>query len=143
INRSSGRSFMTLLTAARLGILAGAIGIAAFATGAQAQAQAPKANGETLKFQNYSGTTGNMHAIVAKAKGFCEKYNFHCELATINSTSLGLQALVGKSIDVTQGGSDLLAASILAGADIRIIGLSLPNNELAGSVRRAGAPPPP
>src|SRR5262249_21219697 len=98
-------------------------------------AEAPKANGETLKIQNYSGTTGNMHAIVAKAKGFCEKYNFHCEPTTINSTSLGLQALVGKSIDVTQGGSDLLAASILAGADIRIIGLSLPNNVLAVAVR--------
>ena len=82
-----------------------------------------------------ASTTGNMHAIVARAKGFCEKYNFHCELATINSTSLGLQALIGNSIDVTQGGADLVAASILAGANIRIVGLSLPNNVLSISVR--------
>src|ERR1700753_1298616 len=123
--------FMKILTS--VGLISAAIGLVGM-TGA-ASAQAPKANGETLKIQNYSGTTGNMHAIVAKAKGFCEKYNFHCEPTTINSTSLGLQALIGKSIDVTQGGSDLIAASIIAGADIRIIGLSLPNNVLAVSVR--------
>ena len=35
-----------------------------------ALAQTPKANGETLNIQNYAGTTGNMHAVVAKAKGF-------------------------------------------------------------------------
>jgi hypothetical protein len=34
-----------------------------------AHAQAPKANGETLNIQNYAGTTGNMHAVVARAKG--------------------------------------------------------------------------
>src|SRR5215475_8230114 len=113
---------MSVLTSARGAFLAAAVGLFAFAS--SASAQTPKANGETLKIQNYSGTTGNMHAIVAKAKGFCEKYNFHCEPTTINSTSLGLQALVGKSIDVTQGG-----------ADIRIIGLSLPNNVLSVSVR--------
>ena len=72
---------MGFLTSARYAVLAAAIGLVGI-TGT-ATAQTPKANGETLKFQNYSGTTGNMHAIVAKAKGFCEKYNFHCELATI------------------------------------------------------------
>ena len=130
---------MSVLTSARAGFLAAAVGL--FAIAGQAAAQTPKANGETLKIQNYSGTTGNMHAIVAKAKGFCEKYNFHCEPTTINSTSLGLQALIGKSIDVTQGGADLVAASIVAGADIRIVGLSLPNNVLAVSVRNDVALP--
>src|SRR5262245_22103938 len=48
-----------------------------------AAAQTPKANGETLNIQNYAGTTGNMHAIIAKAKGFCQKYNFTCEVKTI------------------------------------------------------------
>src|SRR5437016_927951 len=84
-------------------------------------AQTPRANGETLKLQVYAGTLGNMHATIAKTKGFCEKYNFHCELVTINSTPLGLQALVGKSIDVSLGGADLVAASIVAGADVAII----------------------
>lgn len=102
---------------------------------AAAAAQSPRANGETLKFQNYAGSPGNMHAVVAKAKGFCEKYNFHCELANINSVALGLQALIGKSIDVTQGGADLVAASIIAGADIAVVGLSQPAKSVSISVR--------
>ena len=54
---------------------------------AAVHAQAPKANGETLNIQNYAGTTGNMHAIIAKEKGFCDKYGFKCEIKVINSTS--------------------------------------------------------
>ena len=73
------------------GLLALALGVT------HAAAQTPRANGETVGIQNYASTTGNMHAIVAKEKGFCEKYNFKCEIKTINSTSLGLQALVGKT----------------------------------------------
>lgn len=100
-----------------------------------AGAQTPRANGETLKIQNYAGTTGNMHAVVAKAKGFCEKYNFKCETAIINSTVLGMQALLGKSIDVVQGGGDVVAATLAAGGDVTIVGVSLPNNVLSVSVR--------
>ena len=100
-----------------------------------AAAEAPKANGETLNIQNYAGTTGNMHAIIAKAKGFCEKYNFHCELKTINSAALGIQALIGKTIDVAQGGTELAAASQIAGGDVVVVATSLPDNVLSVSTR--------
>jgi NitT/TauT family transport system substrate-binding protein len=100
-----------------------------------ALAQAPKANGETLNIQNYAGTTGNMHAVVAKAKGLCTKYNFTCELKTLNSGTLGLQALVGKTIDVSLTGTLLAAQTVAAGGDVVIVGTSLPNNVLAVSVR--------
>src|SRR5215470_1661371 len=80
-----------------------------------ALAQTPKAKGETLNIQNYAGTTGNMHAVVAKAKGFCDKYNFKCELKALNSGVLGLQALVGKTIDVSQTGTLLAAQTVAAG----------------------------
>jgi hypothetical protein len=41
---------------------------------ASGPAAAPQANGETPNIQNYAGITGNtLHAIIAKAKGFCEK----------------------------------------------------------------------
>lgn len=115
------------------GVIASSIGL--FVTGDEAAAQTPRANGETVSIQNYASTTGNMHAIVAKEKGFCEKYNFKCELKTISSTSLGLQALVGKTIDVAQGGSDLVGAAVVAGADVVIVGTSLPANVLSISVR--------
>jgi NitT/TauT family transport system substrate-binding protein len=100
-----------------------------------ALAQAPKANGETLRIQNYAGTTGNLHAVIAKSKGFCEKYNFKCELNTINSSVLGLQALIGKTIDVSMGGSDVAAAAVASGGDIVIVGVALANNVMAVSVR--------
>ena len=101
----------------------------------QAAAQTPRANAETLGIQNYASTTGNMHAIIAKEKGFCEKYNFKCEIRTINSTSLGLQALVGKTIDITQSGADLVGTAVAAGAEVVIVGTSLPANVLSISVR--------
>lgn len=80
-------------------VMLAAIAVAGLTGSAVAQ---PRANGETMNIQNYAGTTGNMHAIVAQKKGFCEKYNFKCEVKTLNSGTLGLQALVGKSIDVAR-----------------------------------------
>jgi NitT/TauT family transport system substrate-binding protein len=109
------------------GIGAFAIGVAVLWPVAGA-AQAPRANGETLNIQTYAGTTGNMHAVIAARKGFCEKYNFRCELKTINSGILGLQALVGKTIDVAQTGTEITASTVAAGGDVAIVGISLPNN---------------
>jgi len=50
--------------------------VALAAISGRAAAQAPRANGDTLNVQHYAGPTGNMHAIVAREKGFCEKYVF-------------------------------------------------------------------
>src|ERR1700686_5571812 len=97
----------------------------------RAAAQTPRAHGETGGIQNYASTTGNMHAIIAKEKGFCDKYNFKCEIKILNSTSLGLQALVGKSIDFTQGAADLVGAAVAGGAEVVIVGTSPPAHALA------------
>ena len=102
------------------------LGIVAAVAPVAAMGQSPKANGETLNIQNYAGTTGNMHAVIAAKKGFCEKYNFKCEIKIVNSSILGLQTLIGKSIDVAQTGTGLTAATINAGADIMIVGTSIP-----------------
>src|SRR4029434_1337012 len=100
--------------------------IALAAISGQAAAQTPRANGETVGIQNYASTSGNMHAIIAQENGFCEKYNFKCEIKILNSTSLGLQALVGKSIDFTQGAADLVGAAGGAGAEGGIGGTGIP-----------------
>jgi NitT/TauT family transport system substrate-binding protein len=121
------RSLASFLCAASAIVLATSL--------AQAAAQTPRANGETLAIQNYASTTGNMHAVIAKEKGFCEKYNFKCEIRAINSTSLGLQALVGKTTDITQSGADLVGAAVLSGAEVVVVGTSLPANILSISVR--------
>ena len=67
-----------------------------------AQAQAPKANGDTLNVQHYAGTTGNMPAFVAAKTDLCDTYNFRCESGIINSGRLGIQTLVGKPIGMAQ-----------------------------------------
>ena len=48
---------------------------------------------------------------------------------------LGLQALIGKTIDVSQTGTLLAAQTVAAGGDVVIVGTSLPDNVLAVSVR--------
>ena len=112
-----------------------AVAAAAVVVAGSASAQAPRANGETLNIQQYAGTTGNMHAVIAKEKGFCKKYNFTCELKIINSGSLGLQTLVGKSIDVALTGTDLAASTINAGADLVIVGTSIKSTVLILTTR--------
>ena len=57
-------------------ILCAASAIALAAIPGCAAAQTPRANGETVGIQNYASTTGNMHAIIAKEKGFCENSKF-------------------------------------------------------------------
>lgn len=112
-----------------------AIGLAALLLPSMTTAQAPKANGETLTLQHYAGTTGNMHAVVAAQKGFCTRYNFKCELKNVNSGILGLQTLVGKSIDVAYTGIDLTAATVNAGADLVVVGTGITNSSITLSVR--------
>lgn len=111
------------------------VALATLSTATTAMAQAPRANGETLNIQNYAGTTGNMHAFIAANKGFCQKYNFKCDLKIINSGILGIQTLVGKTIDIAQAGAEQTAATVLAGANLAIVGTSLTNNVLALSAR--------
>ena len=118
-----------------------AIASACLATSVPAIAQAPRANGETLNIQHYAGTTGNMHAVIAKEKGFCTKYNFTCDTKAINSGILGLQALVGKSIDVALTGTEITAGTVNAGGDVVIVGMSLPVNVLFVAIR-ADVPQP-
>jgi len=100
---------------------AGAFVVAATLVPASAVAE-PRADGETIRFQNYAGSPSNMFAIVAQAKGFCTKYNFKCELVTLNSTPIGLQSLVGNAIDVAHIGTEAIVPAVLAGADIVLVG---------------------
>jgi hypothetical protein len=102
---------------------------------APAAAQAPRANGETILIHHFKGSVGNMHAFVAARKGFCEKYNFHCELVSIPSALTAVQAVVGGSLDIAQGGIEMTASAINAGSDLVIAGVSLPRAVLFVAAR--------
>src|SRR5262249_8948872 len=100
-----------------------ALAAAVMMSAATAQAQTPRANGEALVIQNYAGTTGNMHAVIAQKKGFCEKYNFKCELRTMRTGPEGLKALSDRTIDIAQIGPDLVAES--GDKNLVLLGLSV------------------
>jgi ABC-type nitrate/sulfonate/bicarbonate transport system substrate-binding protein len=112
-----------------------AFGLAILGTAVPASAQSPRADGETVKIHHFKGSMGNMHAFVAARKGFCEKYNFHCELVSIPSALTAVQAVVGGSLDIAQGGIEMTASAINAGSDLVIAGVSLPRAVLFVAAR--------
>jgi NitT/TauT family transport system substrate-binding protein len=76
-----------------------------------------------------------MHAIVASAEGFCEKYNFKCVLKTLNSSALGMQGLIGSVVDVAMGSPIQAMTADAMGADVVLVGVSITNSVLAVCVR--------
>lgn len=76
---------------------------------------------DKVVIQQYQGTYGNAAAVVASRLGICERNGLECEIKYINSGPLGLQALVGKSIDVAFVGTDTLVTGIARGAKIQLV----------------------
>jgi ABC-type nitrate/sulfonate/bicarbonate transport system substrate-binding protein len=111
-----------------------ALGLALGLAGSAA-AQTPRANGETLTIRHANGSLGNMHGFIAARKGFCEKYNFKCQLVSMNNALTSVQTVVGGTLDIGQGSADMTASAINAGADVVIVGTATPGAVLALSAR--------
>lgn len=71
-----------------------------------------------VRFQDYPGH-GNLLIRVAQAKGWCEAAGIQCELKPIPQAPLGVQALIGGSIDVAQTPIEVVAAAVQRGAKVR------------------------
>lgn len=80
-----------------------------------------------LRFQDYPGH-GNLLMRVARSKGFCQAAGLQCELKTIPAAPLGLQALIGGSIDVAQTPIEVVAAAVQRGARLRTVAGSAVSN---------------
>lgn len=76
--------------------------------------------GETVKFQDYPGT-GNTLIRVAIAKGYCAKYGIKCELQTIATSPLGVQAMMAKSIDSALAPVDAINQAVLRGSKMKMV----------------------
>lgn len=76
---------------------------------------------DKVVIQQYQGTYGNAAAVIAAKVGMCERNGLDCEIKYINSGPLGLQALVGKSLDVAFVGTDTLITGIARGAKIQLV----------------------
>jgi NitT/TauT family transport system substrate-binding protein len=96
-----------LLSAAALGI--------AMPSAASAQATL-----KTVRFQDYPGS-GNLLIRVARSKGYCKAAGIDCQMMMIPAAPLGLQALIGGSIDVAETPIDVLAAAVMRGSKLRMI----------------------
>lgn len=98
--------------------LAGAAASALLALAAPAALAQGK--GETVKFQDYPGT-GNTLIRVAIAKGYCTKYGITCQLQTIPTSPLGVQAMMAKSIDSALAPVDAVNQAVLRGAKMKMV----------------------
>ncbi len=80
-----------------------------------------------VRFQDYPGS-GNLMIRVARSKGWCQEAGIVCELKTIPAAPLGVQALIGGSIDVSETPIDVVAAAVLRGAKIKtVVGAAVSN----------------
>ena len=85
------------------------------------------AEGPTVRFQDYPGH-GNLLIRVARSKGWCQAAGITCELRMIPAAPLGLQALIGGSIDVAQTPIEVVAAAVQRGAKLRtVVGSAVSN----------------
>ncbi|MCD6664331.1 MAG: ABC transporter substrate-binding protein [Comamonas sp.] len=80
-----------------------------------------------VRFQDYPGH-GNLLIRVARSKGWCEAAGITCELKPIPQAPLGIQALIGGSIDVAQTPIEVLASAVLRGARLHaVVGSAVTN----------------
>jgi NitT/TauT family transport system substrate-binding protein len=88
---------------------------------------AARAGDPIVRFQDYPGH-GNLLIRVARSKGWCKAAGIDCELRTIPAAPLGLQALIGGSIDVAQTPIEVVAAAVQRGARLRtVVGSAVSN----------------
>jgi NitT/TauT family transport system substrate-binding protein len=97
-----------------------AIAAAAALTTLLAPAAHAQGKGETVKFQDYPGL-GNSMIRVAIAKGYCTKYGIKCELQTIPTSPLGVQAMMAKSIESALAPVDAVNQAVLRGGKMKMV----------------------
>ncbi|MDE2452309.1 MAG: ABC transporter substrate-binding protein [Burkholderiales bacterium] len=96
-----------------------------------AAAAAPAAPA-VVRFQDYPGL-GNLLIRVAASKGYCAQEGLVCKLTMIPAAPLGLQALIGGSIDVAMTPVEVVAEAVMRGSRLRaVVGAAVTNiNEVA------------
>lgn len=103
-----------------------ALAVVAFAAVLPVPAEAAD-NLPVVRFQDYPGH-GNLLVRVARSKGWCTSAGIACELKQIPAAPLGLQALIGNSIDVSLTPVEVVASATLRGAKLRTVAGSAVSN---------------
>lgn len=76
---------------------------------------------DKVLIQQYQGTYGNAASVIAAKLGMCERNGLDCQIKYINSGPVGLQALIGKSIDVAFVSTETLVMGIAEGAKMKAV----------------------
>lgn len=79
---------------------------------------AAQGKGETVRLQDFPGTIG-LTMQVAVAKGYCKSAGINCELKVIPSASLGVQAVLAKSLEGAFVGSENVVPAMKTGAKLK------------------------
>lgn len=88
--------------------------------GQTAVAQTPNGGGARFRYQVYD-SPGEIMFRVMQAKGFCDKYGLKCEGVRITNGPLGIQALLGNSIELGFIGTDAGIRAMTGGAKVRFV----------------------
>ena len=76
---------------------------------------------DRIVIQQFPGAFANASSVIAAEKGFCEKVHIECVIKFISTGPLGVQALVGKSIDAAFSATEVFVSAIAAGVKIKIV----------------------
>jgi NitT/TauT family transport system substrate-binding protein len=90
---------------------------------------------QVLRIHEYPGAIPTLQEWVAIDRGFCAAQKLQCELVTLPSGPLGLQALAAGSLDVSFASTDIAMLAREHGNDVRLIVGHSPNNIMTLSIR--------
>jgi len=68
-------------------------------------------------------------------RGFCSAHNLKCELLSVPSAPLGIQAIVAGSLDIVITSADVAVQAVAGGAPVHFVGGLLPASPFALSMR--------
>jgi len=100
-----------------LGALRGAL---AFALAVCAGAAGAQGKGETVRLQDYIGTSA-LPLHVAIVKGYCANNGIKCELRPVQTTALGIQALLANNLDGAEAALESWIPAVVKGAKINAV----------------------
>lgn len=126
---------MKLLKTMSMGIAGMVIAMSAAAQPSSVKEPPVMAGGKPIRLQVYPGAIINLMQWVMVEKGFCSAHKLSCELVSVPSAPLGLQALVAGSLDVVISSADVVAQAIVGGAPVQYVGGLLPAPPFALSMR--------
>lgn len=92
------------------------------------------AQDQPIRLQVYQGAIINLMQWVMVERGFCAAHGLKCELVSVPSAPLGIQAIVAGSLDIVISSADVVVQAVGGGAPVQFVGGLLPASPFALSM---------